>query len=55
VTPNDEAAWEVHKVLTTQGFPVDISLALPGYEDEMVARTVAYPLEPGKSVQLCSA
>jgi len=124
VTPNDEAAWEVHKVLTdlgipyaiiggiavqhwgearftrdldltvmipiveqesvlqliaarlsgrrgdalafalrnriylaqtTQGFPVDISLALPGYDDEMVARTVAYPLEPGKSVQLCSA
>jgi hypothetical protein len=37
------------------GCPVDISLALPGYEDEVMRRAVDYELEPGKVVNLCSA
>ena len=37
------------------GCPVDISLALPGYEDEVMRRTVLYELEPGRQVRLCSA
>lgn len=34
---------------------VDISLALPGYEDEVMRRAVDYELEPGKVVRMCSA
>ena len=34
---------------------VDISLALPGYEDEMYKHTVDYEIETGKSIRLCSA
>jgi hypothetical protein len=34
---------------------VDISLALPGYEDDLFARAVDYEVAPGKSVRLCSA
>lgn len=34
---------------------VDISLSLPGYEDEVMRRAVAYELEPGKVIRLCSA
>jgi hypothetical protein len=37
------------------GCPIDISLALPGYEDEVMRRTVDYELEPGKVVRLASA
>ena len=39
----------------SNGCPVDISLALPGYEDEVMRRTVNYEIEPGKAVRLCSA
>jgi len=39
----------------SNGCPVDISLALPGYEDEMMRRTVHYEIEPGQVVRLCSA
>jgi hypothetical protein len=39
----------------SNGCPVDVSLALPGYEDEMMRRTVNYEIEPGKVVRLCSA
>jgi len=35
--------------------PVDISLALPGYEDEVMRRAVNYEIERGKTVRLCSA
>lgn len=42
-------------VRASNGCPVDISLALPGYEDEVMRRTVNYELEPGKVVQLASA
>jgi hypothetical protein len=42
-------------VRASNGCPVDISLALPGYEDEMMRHAVDYELEPGKVVKLCSA
>jgi hypothetical protein len=47
-----------HRVLLVQtsvGFPVDISLGLPGYEDELITRAVHYVIAPGRSVRLCSA
>ncbi|MCL4466228.1 MAG: nucleotidyl transferase AbiEii/AbiGii toxin family protein [Chloroflexi bacterium] len=34
---------------------VDISLALPGYEDHVFLRSVDFEIEPGKSIRLCSA
>jgi hypothetical protein len=34
---------------------VDISLALPGYEDDLFARAVDEEIAPGKNVRLCSA
>jgi len=34
---------------------IDISLGIPGYEDEVVRRAVDYELEPGKIVRICSA
>ena len=34
---------------------VDISLGLPGYEDEVMWRAVDYELEAGKAVRICSA
>ena len=42
-------------VQASNGCPVDISLALPGYEDEVMGRAVNYTLEPGKVIRLCSA
>jgi hypothetical protein len=39
----------------SNGCPVDVSLALPGYEDEVMRRAVDYEIEPGKVVRLCSA
>ena len=39
----------------SNGCEVDISLALPGYEDELMQRAVEWQLEPGKCVSLCSA
>jgi len=34
---------------------VDISLGLPGYEEEVMRRAVDYDLETGKAVRICSA
>jgi len=42
-------------VRAANGCPVDISLAVPGYEDEMMARAVDYEIEPGRIVRLASA
>ena len=42
-------------VRAANGCPVDISLAIPGYEDELMARAVEYELEPGRIVRLASA
>jgi hypothetical protein len=42
-------------VRASNGAPLDISLGLPGYEEEVMARAVDWELEPGKVVHLCSA
>ncbi len=34
---------------------VDISLAIPGYEDQLFSRAIDYEIEPGKTIRLCSA
>ncbi len=47
-----------HRVLlvrASNSIPLDISLGLPGYEEEAMTRTVDWELEPGKVVHLCSA
>jgi hypothetical protein len=35
--------------------PMDISLGLPGYEDEVMRRSVKYQVAPRKSINICSA
>jgi hypothetical protein len=35
--------------------PVDLSLALPGFEEEAIARAVDYEVGPGRTVRLCTA
>jgi predicted nucleotidyltransferase len=42
-------------VQASNGLPLDISLGLPGYEDEMMRRVNEIELAPGKAVRLCSA
>ena len=42
-------------VRANNGCPMDISLGLPGYEAEVMRRTVNHELEPGKPIRLCSA
>jgi hypothetical protein len=41
-------------VSAANGCQVDISLGLPGYEDEVIRRAVDFELEPGKIVRLCA-
>lgn len=41
-------------VTASNEIEVDISLALPGYEDEMFNRVTKYEIEAGKSIILCS-
>lgn len=42
-------------ITASNGCPVDISLGLPGYEDEVMQRAVEFELEPGKTIRVCSA
>ncbi|MFQ6101737.1 MAG: nucleotidyl transferase AbiEii/AbiGii toxin family protein [Anaerolineae bacterium] len=42
-------------VRASNGVSLDISLGLPGYEEEVMARAVDWELEPGKVVRLCAA
>jgi hypothetical protein len=42
-------------VTASNGVDVDISLGLPGYEDELFTHAVVFEFEPGKSIQVCSA
>lgn len=42
-------------IRTDNGVDVDISMALPGYEDQLFERVVDYEIEPGKTIHLCSA
>lgn len=47
-----------HRVLLVQaaaGCEVDISLGLPGYEEEVAERAVDFDLGDGRKVRLCSA
>ena len=41
-------------VTASNDVDVDISLALPGYEDEVFNRAVSHELETGKKIRLCS-
>jgi hypothetical protein len=48
----------VARVLTVRasnGCDLDISLGLPGFEEQVIERAVDYELEPGKVVRVCSA
>lgn len=38
----------------SNGVPVDVSLALPGYEDDVMARARTVTLTPGVEVRVCS-
>ena len=42
-------------ICTSAGCDVDISLGIPGYEEEVMKRAVDYDLGNGKVVKLCSA
>ncbi len=42
-------------VTASNGIEIDISCAMPGYEDEVLVRTVDYELATGKRIRLCSA
>lgn len=42
-------------ITASNGCPVDISLGLPGYEEEVMQRVVEFELEPGKAIRVCSA
>jgi hypothetical protein len=42
-------------ITASNGIDVDISLGLPGYEDEMLQRVMNFEWEPGKIVRVCSA
>jgi hypothetical protein len=42
-------------ISASNGVDVDISLSLPGYEDDMLAHTVDFEIETGKTIRLCSA
>lgn len=42
-------------ITVSSGCPVDISMGLPGYEDEVMRRAVEFDLEPGKAVRVCAA
>ncbi len=42
-------------IRATNGCPVDISLAIPGYEDSVMARAVLYETKPGQQLRFCSA
>ncbi len=42
-------------VSASNGYPLDISLGLPGYESDMMERAFEYKLETGIFVRLCSA
>jgi predicted nucleotidyltransferase len=45
----------IYLAQTKSGMPVDLSLGLPGYEEEVVRRAVDYEIGANRSVKLCSA
>lgn len=42
-------------VQASNGCPLDISMGLPGYEEEVMQRAAEFALEPDKGVRICSA
>ncbi len=42
-------------IQASNGQPVDISLGVPGYEDQVMDRAVEYEFKPGKRIRICSA
>jgi len=49
-------AADAHDLVSaSNGVDVDISLALPGYEDELFERAAEVEAAPGVSIRLCSA
>lgn len=42
-------------VKASNGYPIDIALGLPGYEDEVMQRAIEYEIASGKFIRLCSA
>lgn len=42
-------------ITASNSCPVDISMGLPGYEEEVMQRAVEFELEPGKAIRVCSA
>ena len=42
-------------VRAQNGCEIDITLSIPGYEDQVIEQSIDYELEPGKVVRLCSA
>jgi hypothetical protein len=55
----DAVAFAVeHRILPIEvpgASPADLSLALPGFEEEAIARAVDYEVGPARSVRLCTA
>jgi predicted nucleotidyltransferase len=41
-------------VAASNGVPVDVSLGLPGYEEDVIARSVLVEIAPGQAVRVCS-
>jgi len=47
-----------HRVIlvrASNGYSLDISMGLPGYEEQIIARGVDYEIAPGNWVRVCSA
>ncbi|MDI6734900.1 MAG: nucleotidyltransferase [bacterium] len=42
-------------VLAQNGYKIDISLSIPGYEEKVMEHSVEYEIEKGKIIHLCSA
>lgn len=41
-------------VSASNGVPADVSLGLPGYEEEVISRSVLVDIAPGQEVRVCS-
>lgn len=41
-------------IRSSNGCDVDISLGVPGYEDDLIRRAVDYEVAPGRVIRLCS-
>ena len=60
-SPRIEDAFEFARlnrvilVKASNGYPLDITLGLPGYEHEVMARSVDREVAPGKAIRICSA